>query len=832
MSTAPKSKGRKKKGGASLAGFWRRLRKIMVAGANRIDFLNLLMKYSKLDLATPYREQLEANPDGWTRQEEMKDLAVRWTIEEFAQRGDKISEDMVRKHVEGIATWYDHETFTAATPSVPLVFQQVFQQADNRLQFTSPDRRELAHLEQLRKYRQQGLGVVYLCNHSSHLDEFMVDSLLAQCGLGIPLFAAGANMMAIDSLAKVLMQGSYVVRRKGGDKTYLATLFNYCRAISETGRQQGIFLEAWHGGARSRDGSLRYPRRLVTLRGALASEKELVIQPVAISYSIVPEDLPLAQRASGRSWVRGMGLFTTLLLMLGGPRRGLWRAMKGLWGRAYVTLPPPLLLSELKQKLQDDPSGLNLDEFVALNCIREIARSKKVMASQMVARGLMRARRKEYGDLADSVAHELKSLSEYHQTTFGQEPDLEDFIRENPLDKVVADGVATLRRRHVLWPLAKDSLGLPRVRSEAGLAFYATHGDRRIYSPTAQENLVVVGRGDWGFALTHLVGNRILEDKRYLNASLTLFEPRPEVARAMGVERTPSAGRFQGKLLPKNAFVSSDPHEAFRKASDVILVSPPAYFSEQAIKVLAHAEGPLRIVVGTAGFEPDTKKLPYQVLLNLVQRSGRQDVELFVLTGTVRPQDLVEPRPAQGILAGSPRGMADLLDLFTLAPLTMSVSDDPIGVQTAEVMSRIYALWGAFQQRTGEIKGSTQAGHYMARVSAEASRLAVALGGKAETFHAGSPAWTAAFVREALSGPSRTFGSRLGSRLTRRHKDVAVAATKRFDKALEKEKPVQAYQDLRLAWLAAQDKDLDLPILNQAYQTMWVEGGGEQDKEE
>jgi hypothetical protein len=115
----------------------------------------------------------------------------------------------------------------------------------------------------------------------------------------------------------------------------------------------------------------------------------------------------------------------------------------------------------------------------------------------------------------------------------------------------------------------------------------------------------------------------------------------------------------------------------------------------------------------------------------------------------------------------------------------------------------------------------------MAQVSAEASQLAVALGGMPETFHAGSPAWTAAFVYEALSGPSRNFGSRLGSRLTRGHKDVAVAATKQFDKAAGKERPVRAYQDLRLAWLVAQDLHLDLPILNQAYQTMWVEGGGE-----
>ena len=229
--------------------------------------------------------------------------------------------------------------------------------------------------------------MVYLINHSSHLDEFLLNISLMHSTQGLPLYAAGANMMAIPSLAKLLRMGSYVVQRRGAGRVGLSALYSYCRAISIMGGEQGIFLEAWHGGARSRDGSLRYPRRLVTLRGALDVEGDVVVQPVAISYSIIPEDLDLCAHQGGMGWARGLSPRNILQNLLIHPTSMLWRSIKGVYGRAYVDLSPPMLLSELKERHGNDAGGLELDEFVALTCIKEIARTKKVMASQLVARG-------------------------------------------------------------------------------------------------------------------------------------------------------------------------------------------------------------------------------------------------------------------------------------------------------------------------------------------------------------------------------------------------------------------------------------------------------------
>ncbi|MBW1713870.1 MAG: 1-acyl-sn-glycerol-3-phosphate acyltransferase, partial [Deltaproteobacteria bacterium] len=428
----------------------RALSRGLVRAAERVDFVGLLRRVAESESGRPWLERYGNLPSSWPDLEKLNRLAVELTLAQLKAEGQAPQPREVEALIGHVATGYDRQIYLWGLAGVTVLLNTMFVQQDPARSFVSADGRELAHLDWLKERRDQGLGVVYLVNHSSHLDEFVLNCVLGQTGLGLNLFAAGANMMAIKSLAKVLMVGSYVVQRRGASKYGLAALFNYCRAISESGGQQGIFLEAWYGGARTRDGGLRHPRRLVTLRGALASGKDVVVQPVALSYSVVPEDLSLAARQSPLCWVRGMGLGPTLGRAVIHPKSWIRRSLQGLYGRAYLTLCQPRLLSELKQAHVRERQDLEVDEFVNLTAIREIARCKKVMASQLTARGLLRAGRQEGGGLRAAVEQELEVLREYHLSTFGQEPDLEDFIRQRSLSEVTADGLATLKRRAVV----------------------------------------------------------------------------------------------------------------------------------------------------------------------------------------------------------------------------------------------------------------------------------------------------------------------------------------------------------------------------------------------
>ncbi|MGD9124291.1 MAG: 1-acyl-sn-glycerol-3-phosphate acyltransferase [Desulfarculaceae bacterium] len=788
----------------------------------RVNFMEIVRRLAHSSRGKPWLDGFDHLAPAWPNPDELNQTAVELTLSQLQDDQVPATREEIERLVEGITCKYDHERYLWGMAAVTALMETLFEQHDASRPFTSPDGRELLHLDLLKQYRQQGLGVAYLVNHSSHLDEFLLVCQLANLDVGLPLFAAGANMMAIESLSKVLKLGSYVVQRRGASKKNLAALFNYCQAISETGGQQAIFLEAWHGGARSRDGSLRYPRRLVTLRGALAGKKDLVIQPVAISYAIVPEDLSLAARQGSLCWVRGLSLGKLAGNAIIHPRSFLWRSLSGLYGRAYVTMPRPWLLSELKQAHTKDREDLHLDEFVSLSAIREIARCKKVMASHLAARGLARARRNQKdapGDLTAAAGLELDIIKEYHRSAFGQEPDLEDFIVNQPLSEAVADGLATLKKRKIVTRLARASQKIPFTVNEAGLSFYATHGDRRIYSPTADQNIVVVGGGDWGFALTYLIGNRLLEEKRYLNASLTLFDSRPEVVEEMGLTRRPP-GRFNDFHLPKNAFVTNDPISAFRKASEVVLVCPLQDLARQARLILENSEQGLKLVVATCGFEPEQHRLPCQLIYDLAEKTQRQDVEVYALVGPVAESDVMEAREAVGILAGPAPHLKMLADLFSLHPAQMKTSSDPLGVQAATILARIYAVWVNYLVRTREIKNSTQIGQFAAQAAEEASRLALALGGKADTFSAASPAWTAVFTADSLAGPCRDLGRQLGNPM-RRRADLAATAKKLNQQFLEQGRKLTTYHDLYSAHQVALGHRLEMPIIEQAFNALW-----------
>ncbi|MFZ5584629.1 MAG: 1-acyl-sn-glycerol-3-phosphate acyltransferase [Thermodesulfobacteriota bacterium] len=807
----------------------------LVPALERVDFVDLLRRIAESKPGRPWLDHF-SRPGALQapEQERYLDRAVELTLAEFAERGEEVDPAQVRGFAGDISTRYDPEIHRHAAAAICTLMTHLFDQADPWDPFVSPGRRELAHIDELKAHRAQGRGVVYLVNHSSHVDEFIADVVFNYNGLGLPIFAAGTNMMAIKSLAKVLICGSYTVQRRGAGKAYLATLYNYCRALSDCGGQQGIFLEAWHGGARSRDGSLRYPRRLVTLRGAIDVEGEVVVQPVAISYAAVPEDLSLAARGGPRCWVNGLGLWRTLAHLALHPKSGLWRAAKGLYGRAYCTLTRPRTLGELKEMHARDVGGLAFDEFVALTAIKDIAQAKKIMASQLVAGAIWRQRRGREAepaaatagaakpariDLVQALEREIGRVRDYHQSAFGAEPDLEDLVTARPAAAVLADGLATLRRRRVLAGRGRDETGLPRVMNPRGLAFYATHGDRRLYSPQAKENIVVVGGGDWGCALAHLVGARILEERRYQNHSLTLYDPRPEVAAELGLNRS-LPGKFENERLPKNVFVTNDAVSAFKKASEVILATPPESFAAVVDTLLKEAEQPIRVVVATTAFEPARRAPTWSVAAEAAARLGRRDVEVYAYCGPVSDEDLIRLQPALGVLAGPEPGLAALADLFAWQAVEVSTCPDPAGAQVAAIMAQVYALWGGYLLRMGQIRGAAAVGRYMVKAGTEAQALALALGGRPETFSALSPAWTVSFTAAGLSGPVLEFGKRLGKE-ARRAKDLPAQAARLYEQGKDEGSRVRAYQELDLAHRAATGLGLSLPILAEAHAALW-----------
>ncbi len=792
------------------------LKKIIINAVNRFSFVDFVKKIAHLEKNRPIYNYLKQVPEEWQNSEKIKEIAIKQTIAQFKKNNEKVNSNEIKELINKMGIQYNRDIHIDTVTTIDIVFRHIFDYPDKNSPFTSPDHRDIKHIDKLKQLKNKGHGVVYLINHSSHLDEFIFNLFCQRLNLGLPVFAAGQNMMTIKSIARLLMVGSYVVLRKGASKFQMAALYHYCSALSRTGSQQGIFLEAWRGGARTRDGSLRYPKRLVTLRGAIDVDDDVIIQPVALSYSAVPEDLVMCSRKSAISWVRGMGFFKTILKIPFYPKTFLWKSLESIYGRAFITMTEPILLSDLRKLHSKDKTGISLDEFVALFSIKEIAKNKKIMSSQLVARAINHARKVKSGKLSSSVNSQLEDINKYHKHTFNQDADLEDFIIKNNTADIIKDGLKKLKNRGVVSKWHKDIHGLPFVKDENALSYYATHGDRRLYSPTADQNIVVVGAGHWGFALASYIGLRLLDDKKYNNASLTIYDPRVGIAHQMGVTRH-GIDRFSEKMLPKNVFVTSDLPGAFRKASEIIIASRPEDFESHARNIIKVSEQPIKIIIATRGFIPGADKLPYHFLRQLVSEYKRNDIEIFILAGSVNPEALVNNKRVAGIFAGTSSSVNQLAELFGQHLDQVFISQDPIGVHAADTLARIYAVWLNFMISSKKLKNSSDIGNLTASIGSEARQFALASGASPETFNIGSIPWTATFTAVCMEGPWHEFGKKVGQYIRKKDNKVYQYIKQLNTQASSEGNKLRVIEDMKECLKCAEVMNIDLAIMEKAH---------------
>ncbi|MDR1487499.1 MAG: 1-acyl-sn-glycerol-3-phosphate acyltransferase, partial [Deltaproteobacteria bacterium] len=652
----------------------------------RVDYVELVERLAEIEPGRAYLEKKSGTPPAFDDQDKIASLAVDLTHRAFQEKGDNVNRNEIVSHVDLISCRYDAALHRKAIAACFNLVTHLFDSDDLSRIFTSQDARELKHFDALKKAQDEGLGIVYLINHSSHFDEFLLNIFLDQNGLALPLFAAGQNMMATPSLATILMIGSYVILRKGASRSYLSSLFHYCQALAEMGKPQGIFLEAWSGGARTRDGSLRYPRRLITIQGALAARGDVLIQPVIITYSRVPEDLSLSEGRGMTSWLNGASLLKGVLTSHPlHPVTGLVKGLKGIFGRTFVGFGRGRLLSDLKAEWSETPMELSLDEFSALYSIKEIARDKKIMTTQLAALALDLATGKDRASLETAAGKAIETITAYHQRVFDCSPDFEDAIRNQSLADSLNDGLESLARRKIITNNGPKWLKFPKIKAKHALSYYATHSDRRLYSPSAKENLVVCGAGRLGFALVSLVGRHTLNDKKFHNSSLSLYDPSEEAIQSLVYNRTLES--FEEVRLPKNVFPTYDHIEAFRKATEVIVAAPPETAGE-FFKTIFSSSGELRtIILASRGFDRLSHRLTIQMAWEAAVAAGRPKINILALAGPFNPVDLVSDNGGIFILAGPIKDARSTeATLFKYGTFKVHLSDDPIGVQTASAL--------------------------------------------------------------------------------------------------------------------------------------------------
>jgi len=162
----------------------------------------------------------------------------------------------------------------------------------------------------LQKLKTGKSFVIYMPNHKSHLDEFMIGYTLIANKIPLPIIAAGENLFK-SRVTGYLMKsyGAFKIRRDkySGDEHYYRMLSSYLGACMIQGEQLMSFQE----GTRPRDGKIAIFRKgligtMESLFNRIKNEwdtelEDITFVPVAINWSENPDEMKLTEDLNSKA---------------------------------------------------------------------------------------------------------------------------------------------------------------------------------------------------------------------------------------------------------------------------------------------------------------------------------------------------------------------------------------------------------------------------------------------------------------------------------------------------------------------------------------------------
>ncbi|UCD57320.1 MAG: 1-acyl-sn-glycerol-3-phosphate acyltransferase [Candidatus Hydrogenedentota bacterium] len=659
---------------------------------------------------------------------------------------------------------------------------------------------------------------VIAANHSSNIDDILVGDLADSFGLGLGHFAAGANLMFLPQVEKIMKELNVIkVKRSLGKeedvKLYKIILERTCGTLTDRGEDFIIFPEANNRqGARSRNGTLRLPERLRVVDGILDSAKDAIVIPIAVSFSRVPEyyklvhgrgtyhflrnrRLPLRIR---RDYVNGksaLRLFSHSLLM----------SYRDIYGRACASVGEPF---SIKEFLTNHSDPIEPARMVAEESMRRIAKVKKVMPSHIVAEAIEGSDKISIPHLSQQIQVEIDKVIDYHRNTFAADPNfsyefgmgprtvMEAGLRELGLMQIISRGRVFFRYRVC-------------VNDRSALAYYGNMSDHRLYSPDYDDKVCVIGAGQWGYTLAHVIGKKFLEDPAYRRHSIVVYDTREEITEALKYKGVHPLF-FQGMEPPKIVYPKFSYKDAISNSKVIIIATPSTQFGEVIDSVCKYASRDLDLVIATKGFFHETAELLPVVAREKIEKAKlAHNIYITVVSGANIASEVIRGEICSTQLAGErPERVAELKKLFEGPRLIVHTSTDPIGTSLAGAAKNPYATIYAAAKALG--MGENYLGEFMMAATEEILRLGMTLGADPRTFTE-SHAWWPDLHATSMAGRSSKFGNLLGQKRPPRRTVQAFA---------ERNETVETFDSIVSLFRLGNRQNIRMPIIEFGYQIM------------
>jgi glycerol-3-phosphate dehydrogenase (NAD(P)+) len=237
------------------------------------------------------------------------------------------------------------------------------------------------------------------------------------------------------------------------------------------------------------------------------------------------------------------------------------------------------------------------------------------------------------------------------------------------------------------------------------------------------KKIAILGGGSWGTALA------IVLSHSHAPHRLGLWVREPELAEAMCVRRSNDA-YLPGLLIPPEVKISNSMPEVLAGADMVLGVVPAAHARSVYAQALPSLNADVVFVSAAKGLEPGTRARMSEVLVQVLSR--RFLPRISVLSGPSFALEAARGDPTAVVIAAQDAALAvTVQEEFAGKTFRLYTNGDPLGVELAGAMKNVIAIAAGACKGVGLGQNSIAA--LITRGLAEMTRLATALGGRAET---------------------------------------------------------------------------------------------------
>ena len=234
-------------------------------------------------------------------------------------------------------------------------------------------------------------------------------------------------------------------------------------------------------------------------------------------------------------------------------------------------------------------------------------------------------------------------------------------------------------------------------------------------------NLAIIGAGSWGTALAVALG------PRFERIRLWVYET--GLAARMAASRQNDV-YLPGFQLPANVEVTSSLPVALEDASMVLSVVPSHLVRSVYQQMLPHLTESMAFVSATKGLENGTLLRMSEVIGDVL--APRMAPPVAVISGPTFAKEVAAGQPTALVVASTDESLAESVQAAFSGPaFRLYSSSDTIGVEIGGSIKNVVAIGAGVLHGLG--LGDNPMAALITRGLAEMTRLAVAMGGRAQT---------------------------------------------------------------------------------------------------